>query len=72
MTNPHPNATTATGTAGVGVLAVWLLGNVFHIDISAETGAAIAGGVTAVVLFVGRHGVKGVWRALMHGDNDAG
>jgi hypothetical protein len=64
MTN-DPNAAVAGGTTGVGVLVVWLLGYL-GIDLSAELGAAIAGGAATVLLVIGRRGIKGtlqrVWR----------
>jgi uncharacterized membrane protein YuzA (DUF378 family) len=64
----HPNAAAAGGTTGAGVLAVWLLGSVFHVDLSAELGAVIAGATTTVFLFVGRRGLAGVWHLVIHGD----
>jgi hypothetical protein len=64
MTN-DPNAAVAGGTTGVGVLVVWLLGYL-GIDLSAELGAAIAGGAATVLLVIGRRGITGtlqrVWR----------
>lgn len=61
----NPNAAVATGTGGVGVLVVWLLGH-FGVAVSAEVGAALATGVAAAALFVGRNGIKGtlsrIWR----------
>lgn len=64
----NPNAAVAGTTSGAGVLLVWLLGNVFHIDLSAELGAAIAGGVGTVALFIGREGISGVWHTLWRGN----
>lgn len=64
----HPNATVAGGSSGLGVAVVWLAGNVFHQDLSAESGAAIAGAVATVALLVGRHGIKGIWRMVVNGD----
>lgn len=63
----HPNATVAGTGSGAGVAVVWILGNIFHIDISAETGAAIAGGVATVALLIGRHGVRGIVRLIWRG-----
>lgn len=66
----HPNATVGGGTgAGLGALIAWLASNVFHLHLSAEEGAMIAGVVSAVALFVGRHGILGAWNALKHGDS---
>jgi hypothetical protein len=65
MSNNDPNATVAGGTTGVGVLIVWLLGR-YGVNLSAEVGAAIAGGAATVLLVIGRRGIKGtlqrVWR----------
>lgn len=66
----HPNATVAGSSSGAGVLVVWLLGNVAHVDISAEAGAAIAGGVATIALLIGRHGIRGIWRIIVSGNGD--
>lgn len=63
----HPNATVAGSTSGAGVLVVWILGNIFHVDVSAESGAAIAGGVATLALLVGRHGVRGIVHTIWRG-----
>lgn len=62
----HPNATVAGGTSSAGLLVVWLLGH-FHVALSAEDGAAIAGVLATVALFVGRKGIRGVWNLIMNG-----
>lgn len=64
--NQHPNAAVAGGTTGVGVVVVWLLGH-FGVAVSAEVGAAIAGGAAAAALFIGRNGITGVWRRIVYG-----
>lgn len=64
--NRHPNALTATGSGGVGVFVVWLLGYL-GVDISAEIGALIATGAAATALFIGRKGLVGVARILWRG-----
>jgi hypothetical protein len=65
MSTNDPNAAVAGGTTGAGVLVVWLLGY-FGVALSAEVGAAIAGGAATVLLVIGRRGIKGtlqrVWR----------
>jgi hypothetical protein len=63
----HPNAAATGSTTLAAVVAVWLLGH-FGITITAEGGAAIAGGASAVILYLGRHGVRGAWRAFLDGD----
>lgn len=68
MTNRHPNATVNGGSAGLAVAVVWLVGNVFHLDLSAEAGAAIAGAVGTVALLIGRHGLRGLWRIIVNGN----
>ena len=64
----HPNAAVAAGGSGLSVFVVWLLGH-FHIDLSAEDGAIVAGAVASIVLYIGRNGVKGVWRRLWEGQD---
>lgn len=63
----NPNATAAAGGSGAGVLLVWVLSAV-GADISPEAGAAIAGAIATVVLYVGRNGVKGTFDRIWKGD----
>ena len=65
----NPNATVAAGGSGLSVLVVWLLGYL-HVALSAEAGAAIAGAVASVALFIGREGIKGAWRRLINGQQN--
>lgn len=62
----HPNASTATGLGGLGVLTVWLLGH-FHVSLTGEDSAVISGAITSVGLFIGRAGVKGLIRVIWRG-----
>lgn len=62
----HPNATLAGGTTSVGVIVVWLLGR-YHVNLSAESGAAIAGGASTILLWIGRNGLLGAWNKLLRG-----
>jgi hypothetical protein len=66
MNNSDPNATVAGGTTGAGVLVVWLLGY-FGVSLSAEIGAAIAGGAATVLLVIGRRGIKGTLQRIWQG-----
>lgn len=71
MANPivsNPNASVAVGTGTLGVGVVWLLGNIFHIQVSAEAGATIATVAAGFALYVGRVGIGGVWSRLIHGN----
>ena len=63
----NPNATVAGGTASVSVLLVWLAGH-FGVNLSAEAAAAIAGGLTVIVLAIGREGVKGIMSHIWSGN----
>lgn len=63
----NPNAAVGAGGSGLSVFVVWLATNVFHWSLSAEDGAVIAGAVVTVVLFVGRNGIKGLWKRLING-----
>ena len=64
----NPNAAVAGGGTSLSVLVVWLLGH-FHVALSAEDGAVIAGALATVVLFVGREGIKGAWRRVWGGED---
>lgn len=64
----NPNAAVAGGTSSLAVALVWFLGNVWpHVALSAELGAVIAGGVSTVLLFIGRNGLAGLWEKIKHG-----
>jgi prepilin-type N-terminal cleavage/methylation domain-containing protein len=65
----NPNAAVAAGGSSLSVIVVWLLGR-FHVALSAEDGAIVAGVVASVALFVGRNGLRGVWRRLVDGSGD--
>lgn len=61
----HPNATVSLGAgSGLGTLTVWGLDQ--WTSIPAPAAAAIAGGVSALALFIGRNGVRGavdlIWK----------
>lgn len=62
----NPNAAVAAGGSSLSVFVVWLLGH-FHVALSAEDGAVIAGVVASAALFVGRNGIKGLWNRLVNG-----
>lgn len=64
----NPNAAVAAGGSSLSAIVVWLLGH-FHVALSAEDGAVIAGAVSTVVLFVGREGIKGIWKKIWDGDH---
>lgn len=64
----HPNAAVAGGGTGLAVFVVWLAGHL-HVALSAEDGAVIAGGLATIVLFIGRNGVKGLWRRIWDGQD---
>lgn len=66
----HPNAAVAAGGSSLSAIVVWLLGH-FHVALSAEDGAIVAGAVSAVVLFIGREGIRGVWRRIWGGEQGA-
>jgi hypothetical protein len=66
----NPNASLAAGSTGVGVVVIYLLG-LLGVSLSPEVAVALGGGVTAALLFVGKNGLKGVWRVIWRG-SDAG
>jgi hypothetical protein len=69
----HPNATTTLVTSsGGGALVSWLLDDVGHFGVPAFACAAIAGGLGAAALFIGRNGLHGVVRFLWRGTAGSG
>jgi len=58
----------AGGTTGLATVLVWLLGR-FHVSLSAEDGAIIAGGLSTIVLFVWHYGVRNIVRHVWGGDS---
>lgn len=67
MTNPHPNATVATGTGAVTTAILWLAGKE-HWKLPEWGAGLVATGVIGAVLFIGRNGVAGAWNRLLHGN----
>ena len=64
----NPNAAVAGTSSGIAVFVIWILTNVWpKVDLSAEAGGAIAGGIATMLLFFGRNGLAGVWRIILHG-----
>lgn len=67
----HPNAAVAgTSGAGLGTLLVYLLGKA-GVDVEPAAASAIAGGVAALALFIGRNGIRGAIRLLWRGRTTA-
>lgn len=62
----HPNATVATGSGGLGVLVVYLLGAT-GVDINSELGAVIASGTASLSLLIGKRGISGLARMVWKG-----
>lgn len=67
----HPNAAVAAGGSSLSAFIVWICGNVLHWSLSAEDGAIIAGAVSALVLFIGRNGIRGLWKRIWNGQDGA-
>ena len=63
----HPNATVGAVSGVGGGQIVVNIAKALGYTISTGWGITIAGGLTAVALFIGRNGIKGVWRKLMNG-----
>ncbi len=68
MNQTHPNAAASVVTGGLAGLAIYILGRC-GIDLTPTDGAAVAGALTAVVLFVGRRGIRGTIAALWNGSS---
>jgi hypothetical protein len=67
IVSENPNASIAGGTTLLGTLVVYLI-SLAGVDLSAEAGAAIAGFITVVVLFIGRSGIKGAIKRVWGGE----
>lgn len=63
----HPNATVAlVAGSGLGSITAWVLA-LAGAPVPPEVAAAIAGGIAAFGLMVGRDGLRGVARAVWYG-----
>lgn len=62
--NPNTNAAGLGGA--LGVVAAWLLGH-YHVAVSAEQGAALSTVCATAILYVGRDGLRGIFRAVWRG-----
>lgn len=62
----NPNATTA-GAVGVITTAVLWLSGKEHWSLPQWAAGAIATGAISAVLLVGRDGISGLWKLVMHG-----
>lgn len=71
MSNPvtrNQNAAVGGGTGiGGGLIVVTALGWA-GVDLSAEAGVVIAGAIAAAALYVGRKGIRGVFRTVWRGN----
>jgi len=65
----HPNATLSGVLTAPVILVMWVLGS-FGLTLNQEQAVAVTGFVITVGLFIGRKGIKGLWRILMEGSSD--
>jgi hypothetical protein len=64
----NPNAAVALASgSGLGELVILLFNHVFHWSLTPEQAVPIAGAVAAGVLFLGKNGLKGVWKIIWGG-----
>jgi hypothetical protein len=63
----HPNTIAALIAGGLGTLTGYLLNKYTGVHITDVQAGGIVTGYTAVLLFVGRRGVKGAVRAAVSG-----
>jgi hypothetical protein len=63
----HPNSTAAGYASAAALLLVWLLKSRFNVDLSIYYAGLIVGAAAALVLFIGKRGIKGAVQALWHG-----
>ncbi len=67
MAQGHPNTLAAGFSGGAATLGVYLANQYLGTHLTATDAAGIATGITALLLFVGRRGVKGTLGALWNG-----
>jgi hypothetical protein len=64
----NPHAAVAGGTTAVGTFLVWVVGRFGHITLSAEDGAAIAGGSSTILIYISKRGIKNVFPSIWRGN----
>lgn len=67
----NPNATIAGGTGTLGVLLVWVL-SLFSVEITSVIAAALTGALITITLFIGRKGLKGLFKVIWKGEENGG
>lgn len=68
----NPSVTGAAGGGSVGVAVVWFAVHVWpRVPISAEAGAGIATAGAAIIGYMARHGLAGIWRTIRYGSAHA-
>lgn len=68
LTKAHPNATTA-GASSASVLVVVWIAQMLGADLSPELAVVFSGVWAAIVLAIGRNGIRGVVRKIWHGSS---
>jgi hypothetical protein len=66
----HTNGNVAAGGGGAAVIVLLLAHRVWHVELSAEEGAAIAVAVASGLLYLGRNGVRGIVRIVYRGQQN--
>jgi hypothetical protein len=67
MAVPHPNATVGLASGIGGGQIVVNVAEALGYNISTGWGITIAGALSGIVLFIGRHGILGAWNVIKHG-----
>ncbi len=63
----HPNTSRSiAGTTGGGIV-VWIANKYLGFHLNVYDGIAVAGVIGGFLLFIGRDGLIGAWRRLLHG-----
>lgn len=68
----HPNATRSGGGSILGGVAVWVANKWLGLHLNTYDGIAIAGGLGTLWVFIGRDGLVGAWKRLLHGSPATG
>ena len=70
VTGNNPNATLAGGTTGVAAAVTYLL-SLTTWNVPPTVAVLAAGGVTTLLLFIGRNGIRGLFKMIWRGQGGA-
>lgn len=72
LISSNPNATVSAAGTGIAALIVYLLSRFAGVQLGQYYAVLIAGVVSSGILLLGKEGVAGVTRLILHGRGDTG